>query len=358
MQTSRKTKQLKELYIYNTPNIAVVGGQKLQKKMKKIENHFNVQLNFVQPQNLKKAIGEKTIAIIVDEMEIKDRLKTFLNSLFRSYEFLPIFFLSRMRRSPSFYKNMYEKGLHGVIDWPKEAFILHDIMIETLKPHKLAIGKTNGDKKISEVLKSHIMLLGNFEKIKVKVIEGFAFLEGKVNSLYDKHLIVNEASQVLGVKKVINNKLQLSSERKLKEKDLELKIKMFTQEILGPESKYFKTQVKGSRVFLKGKVSRIGDLLEIEDYIMKQNGVHEIKRLAKVRPINGKNYRERSKTLENKIQSIFSGVRQVSIKIYGEIIEVSGIVSIKADRNLIEAYINQVMPFKKVVNNIYIADIR
>lgn len=193
----KRIKPMTSLYSFKVPNIVIVGDKEIRRKINRIEQDFNLRLKFIEPEQLNDVIDSKTIAIIIDENKISPRFTKFLIDIVSDYKLLPTFYLSRSAQKANFYSALYQSGLHGVIDWPLEAPILHDLMIESLRPHPRATGNSKGDLKLSEMVKSHLVLNGKFKTLKVKVIEGFVFIEGSVKSLFEKETIENECSKVL-----------------------------------------------------------------------------------------------------------------------------------------------------------------
>ena len=344
------------LYTYKVPNIVIVGNKEIRKKIQDIEKNFNLVLVFTEPKDLEESINANTIAVIIDEKEVKSKLKQYVMAVLGAYKMLPIFYLSRSVKRHNFYKDFYEQGLQGIIKWPSEAKVLHNLIIESLKPHPKAVGKSKGDARMADLIKSHLILNGNYKGIRVKVIEGFAFLEGRVRSLYDKRLIERESSKVLGVKKVISKNIKIKDFKKVTDKELERKIKMYIGNILGSKKRSLSVKVRNKIVTLMGAASYLGDVLDIEKFAMKQAGVKEIVRLVKYQPSLVLKNTKRAKFLEQKIKKLFDGVKHVSISIYGELAEVSGMVKIKADKALVERYLLQVLPVKKIVNKIFVKD--
>ena len=342
------------LYSYKVPNIIIVGDKKIRKKVHNIEKNFNISLIFTDAENLLDTINSKTIAILVDEEKVKSKLKHFLIEILTEHIDLPVFFLSRTNRKPNFYVELYEKGLVGAINWPSESRVLHDLVIECLRPHPAAIGKTKGDEKLSKIIKSHLILSGNHKKVKVKVIDGFVFLEGSVKSLYDQHSVAKESAKVLGVKKVITKNMEVKSYKNITDKEIERKIKMYIGNILGDSKRSLTAKVKDKVVKIIGAAANHGDVFDIEKFAMKQIGVKRIIRKVKYRPSLVSKNVKRAKLLENRVKNIFSGVKYISIHIYGEYVEVSGTIKSNADRVLVESYLLQVLPVKRVVNKLFI----
>jgi osmotically-inducible protein OsmY len=344
------------LYSYKVPNIVIVGDKEIRLKIQNIESRFNILLIFSEVDELEKYVNKKTIAIIVDEKKIKFKLKLYLEALLEFYTLLPIFYLSRELKRPNFYASLYQQGLHGVIQWPKEANILHDLLIESLRPHPKAVGKSKGDEKLSDMVKSHLVLHGNYKAINVKVIEGFVFLEGKVKSLQDKEFIRLESSKVLGVKKVISKDIGIRAPKVLKEKDLERKIKMYIENVLGNLKRTISVKVENNSVVLSGAASTQTNILDIENFISKQAGVQKIIKNIKYAPSIVSKNTKKAKLLEVKIKSLFTGAKYISITIFGEFAEVSGTVKTLADRALVERYILEILAIKKVINKLFVSD--
>ena len=353
--SSQPSKTMLNLYSYHVPNVVIVGDKKIRGRSQKIEKRFNLELIFSSPDLLKDSINRKTIAIIVDEEEVRKKSKEYLESLLSKYKFLPIFFLSRSIKRSNFYTDLYGKGLQGVVNWPEESKVLHDFIIESLKPHPHAVGRSKADEKLSEVIKSHLVLQGGYKAIKVKVIEGFAFLEGSVKSLFDKKSIEVEASKVLGVKKTIVKNIKIQEFKSITDRELERKIKMYTENILGDRKKSISIKVRSKVVTIEGAIVSHRDVLDIEEFSMKQPGIKNITRLVEYSPKLVLKNIKKAKLVESKIKFLFDGVRYIAIKIYGDFAEVSGSVRMKEDRTLVEKYLLQTLAIKKVINKIFVA---
>jgi osmotically-inducible protein OsmY len=353
-----KTNQVRQNTAYSSyknPNIVIVGNIELLKKTFDIEKKFNVVLIFTNQEKLEKSINKETIAVIIDEKMVSTNIKSYILKYLKKYSLLPILFVSRSRKEDSFYKTLYEKGLQGVINWPKDAKIIPNLIIEFLKPRPKAEGVTKADEKLAKVIKSHLVLVGKFKSVKVHVIQGLAFIRGAVNSLYEKKLLENESSKVLGVKRSFVKSVEIKNNLKLSDKELERKIKMYMGNVLGPEKRSITVRVKNKVVTLMGTVTDHHDILKIEKFIMKQTGVQEIVRKVKYRPNTVDKHVDLAKKFEKKIKALFDGVKFISIQLFGDSAEVSGTVLIEEDRKLVEKYLMQTLPIKKVINKLYVA---
>ncbi len=349
------TKKMLNLYSYKTPNIVIVGDKSIKRKVPNIEKNFNLMVVFTDADQLKAIVNAKTIAIIIDEKEVKKNIKKYLEKLLKDYKLLPIFYLSRNLKKPAFYTSLYGQGLQGVINWLEESKILHGLIIETLKPHPNAVGRTKGDKRLSDVIKSHLTLIGVNKSIKVKVVDGFAFLQGAVNSLFDKKTIEEETSKILGVKSTIVKDIKIKNTKKTTDRELERKIKMYMGHIAGEKKRSMSVKVKNKVVTLMGMSSSHSDVLDIEKFAMKQPGVQDVIRLVKYQPALAFKHAKKAKLLEKRIMQMFNGVKNIRINVYGAHAEVSGTVKMSTHRALIEQYLLQVLPVKKIVNKIFIS---
>lgn len=349
------TQATNEMYSYKSPNIVVLGKRNIQKTMMEFKDKYNLEFKFTSFDNLSEKINKNTVSIIIDENEIGEKPREFIESLLRKFKLLPIFYLSRSNQDAQFYKELYSKGLQGVIKWPSEAQVLFELLIESLKPHPNASGVCKADEMLSDMVKSHLMLIGDFEKIIVRVVDGNVFLSGRVRSLYEKRQLEFETSKVLGVKKIISNDLVVKKSKKISDKEIARKIKLYIGNTLGTQKRALGVRVKNKNVTLEGYVAEPKDILPIEEFAMKQASVQKISRNVNYRPSLVKRYTGKAKYLEGKIKNLFTGVKHVSIKLYGETAEVSGIVKAKALRSIVEKYLFQVLPVKKVINKIYIS---
>jgi osmotically-inducible protein OsmY len=344
----------KEMMIIDRPNLVIIGDEKILDDMKSLSDRFNVIFKMSAPKDLSKVINTKTIGVLVDEKQVKYRLKYFLNKLLRDYKLLPLFLISRSKKRTSFYNSLYDKGLQAVINWPQEKEIFTDILIESLKPQPRSEGMSKADAKLADLIKVHIGLHGNFNNINVKVIEGFAFISGIVKSLAEKDIIEKEASKVLGIKKAIVKNLKVRKTKKITDDEIERKLKMYAGNILGQEKKAISVKVNDKKVAILG-AARCGEKIHhIEKFAKRQPGVLEVNRFVKIAPNTVKRNVKKAKVVEKKLKSLFNGVKFISVNIYGDFAEVSGTVKVKEHKNLVERYLMHMLPIRKVFNKLYV----
>jgi osmotically-inducible protein OsmY len=277
MRKNTERKVMNDVNIYSIPKVVVIGVKNKINNKIDLDESFNVDFVFSDFNNVKQVIDHNSVAILVDENEIKSDIDLYLEKLLKNYQYLPIFYLAREKKRANFFKKLYEKGLHGVINWPDEAPILQQLLVESLKPHPKAIGESKGDRRLSDLVKSHINLFGNYHGIKVKVIDGFAFLEGVVKSLYDKRKMGDEVESVLGIKSAIIDNLKIRKFKNVTDQELERRIKMFIGHILAEEKRSMTVKVRDRVVYIKGSSKRQSDLLDIQEFAMKQQGVMSVK---------------------------------------------------------------------------------
>lgn len=353
--TKKRIRPKKHLFTYATQNIVIAGSERMRSKLLDVEKNFNVDLIFAHADDVEKAVNQQTIAIMVDERMARKVEYDLMQNLLSNYKLLPIFYLSRKTQKQAFYLKLYEQGVYGVIDWPSDAGELAGIVTEVLKPHENVLGKTKGDKQISKLIKAHIAFKTGLQKMKVKVIEGFVFLEGKVKSLYQKKLIEDEISDVLGVKKIITKDVNVVDTKSMTDHEIEREINVFCSKVLGPKKKSMSVRVEEGRVEIMGAAVDREDVAMIENYAMKLSGVKRVNLQVIYKPSMVARNINRAKLLEKRVKELFKGVKSISIKIYGDFAEVSGTAKIRADRALVERYLLQVLPVKSVVNKMYVA---
>lgn len=352
-KSKKGTQTLLNLYSHNAPNVVIVAGDDVKKNMPEVRSSFNLQTMYCNLKGLPHTVTENTIAIIMDEKMLKKGIVRNLDKVLSKYKFLPLFYLSRLEVSPRFYKVLYEKGVEGIINWPRDSKIVHELLIEVLKPHPKAMGKSRGDVRLSEVIKSHLLLEGEYQKVKVKVVDGYVMLEGTVKTLYDKKNIFERTSKILGVKKVLENNLVVKTKSEVTDKEIQRRIKMYMSTICGNRRKSLLVKAKKGTVTLFGAAANLEEIREIERFASKIPGVKKLDRQVEFRPALVKRNVERAKLLEQKLKDLFDGVEHISINLYGEFAEVSGMVKFNSDRILVEKYIQQVLPVRRIVNKIY-----
>jgi osmotically-inducible protein OsmY len=352
---SKSQNSMVNLYSYKVPNIVIVGDEQIRRKIQDIEKNFNLLIIFSSRDSLEESVNTKTIAIIIDEKKVKNKIKSYLETILNNHPELPIFYLSRAVKRPNFYTSLYQRGLQGIINWPREAGILHDLLIESLRPHPKATGESKGDEGLADMVKSHLVLNGSYKAIKVRIIEGFVFLEGPVKSLYDKEFIKVETSKVLGVKKVISINVKVRAPKNIQDEDIERNINMYIKNVLGSKKHSIVVKVRDNVATIQGKASTSNNILDIESFINKQAGIKQIIKDIKYDPSLIRKNVKRAKLLEDKVKNLFDGAKHISISVYGEYAEVSGTVKTLADRSSIERYVLEILAIKKLINKLSIS---
>jgi hypothetical protein len=130
---------------------------------------------------------------------------------------------------------------------------------------------------------------------------------------------------------------------------------MYIGNILGQNKKSISVKVKDKVISLVGSASNQADILDIEEFSMKQPGVKNVIRLLKYSPSLVKKNVKKARHLEKKINYLFDGVKFVSINIYGEFAEVAGTVNTKADKVLVEKYIFKTLTVNKIINKLFVS---
>ncbi|MDA9189793.1 hypothetical protein N9O57_02310, partial [bacterium] len=253
IETNKKTTKgnvlkIANLDIYKTSNIIILGDGKIKRQLKGFEKFFKLRLIFSNKENLLEQINKKTIAVIVDESKIEKMPYIYLKIILQKFRHLPVYFLSIKKRNNHFHSGLYKLGLQGVINWPSEANILPELLLESLKPHPKAQGGTKSDQRLSNMIKSHLILFGPYKSISVSSISGFVFLSATVKTLWDKEKIKKEAEAILGVQKVITKDLKIRKQVKLTGKEIERNIKIYIGNLIGKKKKSIGVIVKNYQV--------------------------------------------------------------------------------------------------------------
>lgn len=347
---TKPNKKMLGLYTYATPNIVVVGDKKLRSQMDTFEQNFNVDLVFVKPKHLPKVIGKQTIAVVIDEKKLGRKSKVYTETVLANYKMTPVFFLARKVRKDNTFQLMYEKGVYGVVDWPNQSEILPNLIVEALKPHPKANGKSRGDDQLSEIVKAILTVSGGYKNIEVKVIDGFVFLSGRANSAFERKYIEEQVSDILGVKKLITKDLRIQADEVMSDRELERRITLFIGTMLSDEKRTLSAIVRDQKVKIMGAAKDKDIVDSVINFAEKLPGVLEVINDVKLTTAVVSKNSMLAKNLEAKAKSLFDGVKHISIKLYGDFAEVSGVVRMRDDKKLIERYLLQVLPVKSVIN--------
>ncbi len=340
-----------DLQSHSRPNIIVVGKRDVMQEIGAMDKNLNLNFIFSNKDNLEALLNKKTISVMIDEKEVSSDIH-FISEVVQQFQLLPIFLLARNKHPDEFYQNLYAQGLQGVFDWPAEAENVTELLIESLKTHKNTVGKTRADKRLAEMVKSHLLMRNPLRGIKVKVIEGFVFLEGKVKSLYEKEVSLKEANKVLGVEKTITTDIKIINITHTTEQEIERKIRIFVKNLMPEMNRTIKAQVVDHKVILKGSISNKRILRKIVNFVSKQPGIMEVENQVRISKKLAKRNLGKVKKAEERVRNIFEGVKSISIRMYGESAEVTGIVSKNTQKHLVEKYVLQMLPVKKVLNKL------
>ncbi len=349
----RKNRGL-DLYEFQRPNIIVVGDKSVKKSLREIEKNFNVQFIFGELKEIKLIINSQTLCLIVDEKKIGMRVKQKMLSFLKITKNLPTYFLSRKSRGASFFTSLYGNGLHGAFKWPKESFVFYELLIQTLKPLEHISGKKESDIRLAKIVKAHLFLMNFNKKIEVFVSQTKVYLKGEVKNLYQKNELENEVFKILGVQSVDTSAIKIKYKANISDNEIKRKLKLYMSNLLGRQKKSILVKVKNQNVTIQGVVSDGGYINDIEEFACKQPGVQQVKKEVTKNPKEVvKNVRMAKKT-EKKIIHLFDGVKHISINLFGDNAEISGVVKTYAVRELIKKYVLQSLPVKRVINKLFV----
>lgn len=347
---------MKEQNLKKYNHILAVGGLNLKKRLLKALNTLAIDIKYAHQQDTRSKINENTVALIIDEEVVDHTIKDFISSICIDYKFLPVFYLNRTRKEAGFHKDLYSLGVMGVFNWPVKDKLLLDVVTETLKPHPNASGYLNGDKNLANMLKSKIMVLDErYQNIQIKSKNMVVSLKGKVPTLYDRALIMNEVAASPGLTELKTRALKVKSDKKVTDREIQRKIKVQLGILLGEEKKNIIVKVKRSKVFLIGTTSDYEKTLSLKEFVMKLDGVKSVEQKIILDPDLTQKRVKKIKSIENKVKNVFKGVRHISISLFGDFLEISGVVGVKEDKKLIENYLIQSLDASRVSNQLIVS---
>ncbi len=355
IQNSHSEKTLRK-YSYKKPNIVIVGDSSLKDKFEGIEKKYNLDLIFTDLRGLPGAVQGETVAIILDEMKVSNNFEKTINNFVKNFGLFPLYYLSRTKKEESFFISLYSRGFRGVFAWPREQDQLVDLIIETMKAKKSVLGKTTADKKLGTMINAHLKLLGHYGKVKIKIIDGFVFLKGKVKNIFQKEKLEIETSRIPGVKKIISKNITVENDLINSKTELERKINFYISKKFGDLKKTISVKVENRTATLLGQAKSQKEMLKIADFTKKQTGIDKVICEVSFAPKKVKATVNRAKVFEAKVKRLFEGAKFISISLLGDKVEVSGTVKHKADRKLIESFLLQMLPVKTVTNKLYVSD--
>lgn len=345
-----------KLFEFQPFEILVISNDEIKLSLQESMKNQNFEIISTSIREFSDCINDRTLVAIIDERKLNqfDHVD-FLNS-FVSKNLIPILYLGTKSRSDSFYQKLYQKGFAGALRWPDDMAQIQSIILALLKTKYDYDGKTTSDRRLSRFVKTYLRSTERIKNLKVYVENGFAFISGQTKNLFDKNFVRRLMHRVGGVENFNLEEVKIKNDSYIADKDLEREIKVFISQHLGITKKAVRVRVKNKHVFLSGTVLDSGSIVDLERFILKQIGVKSIKNEVYVNPRKTKEHTFMAKRVEERIKSLFDGVKYISVSLNDKTAEVSGTVNLFEQRKLVENYILQVLPVRKVVNKIYVSN--
>ena len=349
--------KLMDLNQFLKPNIVAIGPKSFYNNLMRRKDFFNLEIIFDDSLSALEKVNKDTVAILLDERVLGNNIGFELEKICREYFSQAVYILTTKVKNPQFYRFLYAKGLHGVFEWKNDAEIFLDLLVESLKPHPKAHGKSKSDDKLAEFVKTRILTEAKgYQNIEVKCFDGHIFLDGHVDTLASKDELEKICSHASGVQYVNTRNVFVFDPAPVNDHLMRLKIK----EVLTKLSKEYGANLlmkfRKGNLDLYGRVNSTMDLEAILDEIKEIQGIFHIYNHIKLRNLQAKKLKEMSyKKAEKLVKKIFSGVKAIKIWVNGpgndEII-VSGEIYNEVDKGLLEHYLKQKLQVKKIVNKL------
>lgn len=342
------------LFDYRVPTFIVVGERRWL-NFTEIERNYNVEFKYATRENVIAHLDNYVVGIIVLEKALERGVKIpFLTELLKQNKYKPVYYIVEKPVDNPTARELYKHGMQGIYRRSNETRVLYESVVESLRPKKNIAAKNRIDKKIAQSVKTMLNISGLPKGLSVAVINGIVYIKGKVSSLYKKHLVENNASKVIGVKKVMLDGVDVKSKARVTDSELERKIKLYVGTLLGESKRSVLVSVKKKKVFLKGKVTKRAHIDDMIEFASKQPGVWHVYSDIKVDEKAAMKRSEKLQKLEEKILVLFEGAKHIVLNRYGNVLEVSGVVRYPFDRGLIEKYLVQTLDVTKVVNKLIV----
>ena len=301
-----KTK-LMNLDQFIKPNIVAIGPLSFYKKLITKKEYFNLDIIFDSNLDILTKVNQDTVAILLDESSLGDNIENKLTNICKEYSAQAVFLLTSKMKNPKFYRYLYEKGVHGVFEWSNDAEIFLELLVESLKPHPHAHGRTRSDDRLAEFVKSHLLTEGQgYSNIDVRAFNGHIFLDGHVTTLAQKDEVKTICEHAPGVHYTNNRNVFVYDPFPVNDHLMKMKITKMTKSFEDKFKAKIILKFKDGHLQLFGRINDEASRTSILDELKKISGIFSIEDKMKIRNPHARKMKQLSyKHVENVVKKYF-----------------------------------------------------
>ena len=248
-------------------------------------------------------------------------------------------------------RRLYEEGINAVFEWPEDAEALPYCLAE-LVVTELVQGKTSDpDKALARAVDAQIRTRCSFHhSVRVRVVDGAAFLYGSTDQLWQKQRIKEVAGSLPGLKGVIDRDVFVLPTG-VSDEEVSEGIRRMVRGISDIDEKTLAIRVENGYVTLAGSMEDRTEVKRLTRLISNLRGVRDITPLIVVSPSQKQQDHRIAKQLQSSLRRLFID-EDASVSFFGNTAVLSGSVSSPFIKQRISQIVQDEVHVDRIVNKI------
>ncbi len=264
---------------------------------------------------------------------------------------IPLFAVLSKVSSKQEVRSLYSEGVSAVFEWPAEADVLPYCLAEMIAANFVRGRASNPDTALARTTRAQLKTRCDFNhRVRVRVSDGFAFLNGSVDQLWQKQRIKEIAMSVPGLNGVIDRDVFVLPTG-IPDKDITNSIKRMMRDVSQIDDKTLAVRVENGYVTLAGTVDNRAEANRLTRLVANIRGVRDVAPLTVVSPSLKRQDHRIAKRLQTMLRQLFIG-EDVHVVFFGNTAVLSGKVSSLFTKQRIAQTLEDETAVDRIVNKL------
>lgn len=267
---------------------------------------------------------------------------------------IPLFAVLSKVGSKREIRSLYSGGVSAVFDWPAEADVLPYCLAEMIAANFVRGRASHPDTALARTTRTQLKTRCDFNhRVRVRVVDGVAFMNGSVNQLWQKQRIKEVAMSVPGLKGVIDRDVFVLPTG-VPDKDINDSIKRMMRDVSEIDERTLAVRVENGYVYLAGSVDSRAEANRLTRLVANIRGVRDVAPLTIVSPSQKRQDHRIAKRLQTMLRQLFIG-EDVNVAFFGKTAVLSGKVSSLFTKQRIAQTLEDEAVVDRIVNKLKVS---
>jgi osmotically-inducible protein OsmY len=267
---------------------------------------------------------------------------------------LPIFVVVGDRAAKKAERKLYKEGATIVFEWPREAPDVPRMVVGVLEL-ELQGHPRKRDGRLLAAIKRRLRVEGNIwgRDLVIVVIDGMAFLTGKVDALWKKRLAVEIISEAPGIRAVFDRGIAVTGKR-IDDRRLGAAVRAMVRYAGLRDKANIQVSVSDGVVILGGTVGSFREADRLEDVVSNLEGVRDVVGMLVVSPWLKRRDDAIARSIDSAISSRIAG-SSIRVSVFGGICVLKGTAGSAARSRYAEKIAGRQPGVRRIVNKVRVS---